>query len=112
MEIGKAVKILRKNIGLKQFELAALIGISNNAISQIETNRVIPNKTTIKKLVEVLKVPMSLMLWLSIEDEDFGTTNKLVFNSVNKFLTILILNIQTDNFKNSNDNGSNISTEA
>ena len=50
MEIGTAIKHLRKNKGLTQKVLAEMCDVSANAMNQIENNTSFPHKNTIDKI--------------------------------------------------------------
>ncbi len=56
MNLGKVIKQEIKNQGFKQKEIAELVGISTNAISQICIGSAIPNKTTLSKICKVLNI--------------------------------------------------------
>lgn len=83
MNIGTAVKSLRKEKGLGQKELAEKCDISVNALSQIETNATFPHKKTIEKICYALKIPVSYLLFFSIDDEDIPADKKEAFNYLN-----------------------------
>ena len=53
-QIGDAIKKDRKRLGLKQIELAELLGISNNSISNWENGQCSPYIETLSQFVEVL----------------------------------------------------------
>lgn len=96
MNIGNAIKILRKRKGLGQKELAEKCDISINALSQIEINSTFPQKTTIKKICEALEIPVSYLLFFSITDEDVPESKKDLFNSLNEALSnVLVSSIIT-----------------
>jgi transcriptional regulator with XRE-family HTH domain len=55
MGIEKNLKNIRKNKGISQRELAALIGVTPQMISKIETNSNMPAFKTLVKIAEALK---------------------------------------------------------
>ncbi|MFC6861259.1 helix-turn-helix domain-containing protein [Zunongwangia atlantica] len=83
MNIGTAVKSLRKERGFGQRELAEKCDISVNALSQIETNATFPHKKTIEKICSALNIPVSYLLFFSIGDEDIPEDKKEAFNYLN-----------------------------
>jgi transcriptional regulator with XRE-family HTH domain len=91
MNIGTAIKILRKAKKIGQKELSESCGLSVNALSQIETNAAFPHKNNINKICEALGVPMSYLLLFSISDEDIPEDKKLVFNSLNSTIKSLLI---------------------
>ncbi len=50
------VKRLRLEIGLRQFDVARQVGISESKLSKIETGRVRPSEHELARLAEVLGV--------------------------------------------------------
>lgn len=54
--LGKRIKACRKKQGISQAELAELMGVCSNSISQWETGRTAPQHTNIKKLAELFVV--------------------------------------------------------
>ena len=52
MDIGNVIKELRKEKGLNQTDFAELIGITQTALSQIETGFARPNPGTLKGICE------------------------------------------------------------
>ncbi len=92
MEIGTAVRKLRKNKGLTQKVLAEKCGISANAMNQIENNTSFPHKNTIDKICEVLGIPVSYLLFFSIGEDDVPEEKKVVFNSLNDAIKSVLLN--------------------
>lgn len=91
MEIGTAVRILRKQRGKDQKKLAEMCGISANTLSQIETNASFPQKATIKKICEALDYPMSYLLFFSISEEDIPEEKRVVFNSLNNAIKSVLI---------------------
>ena len=53
--LGKRIAQRRRELGLKQNELAEIADISNNYLSNIETGRSIPSLTTFATLCKCLK---------------------------------------------------------
>lgn len=91
MEIGTAIKALRKQKGLGQKELAEMCEISINALSQIEINASFPQKSTIRKICEAFEIPMAYLLLFSMSDEDVSEDKKTTFNFLNDALKTVLL---------------------
>ncbi|SHG45785.1 Helix-turn-helix domain-containing protein [Flavobacterium segetis] len=91
MDIGTAIKILRKEKQLGQKQLAEMCGISVNALSQIEINATFPQKNTIKKICESLQIPVSYLLFFSISDDDIPDDKKVVFKSLNSAIKSILI---------------------
>lgn len=91
MDIGTAIKSLRKEKGFSQKQLAEMCGISVNALSQIEINATFPQKSTIKKICESLGIPVSYLLFFSISDDDIPEDKKIVFKSLNSAIKSVLI---------------------
>lgn len=91
MQLGKAIKTLRNKKGFSQKDLAEKIGISTNALCQIERNNSFPQKSTIAKICEIFNIPSSYLLLLSINDEDIPAEKKQIFNTISNALKEMIV---------------------
>ncbi len=91
MDIGNAIKTLRKNKGLSQKQLAGMCDISVNALCQIENDQTFPHKSTIKRICDALGVPASYLLFFSITDEDVPDAKRDIFNSLNPAIRSVLL---------------------
>lgn len=90
MNIGKAIKQLRKKHGLKQQELAVQCGLTQTALSQIENGSRKPNAESLKKLTEFFKVPEIVIYMLATEATDIPEGKREFFESVFPGIQILI----------------------
>jgi XRE family transcriptional regulator, regulator of sulfur utilization len=91
MNIGTAIKQIRKDKGLSQKELADQCGISVNALSQIELNAAFPQKNTIQNLCIALDIPVAYLLFFSINEEDVPQEKRKTFNVLNNAIKELLL---------------------
>ena len=91
MDIGTAIKTLRKEKNISQKKLAEECNISVNALCQIENNVSFPQKSTIRKICTVLGIPTSYLLFFSISDNDVPEDKRVVFNSLNSAIKGLLL---------------------
>ena len=82
MNIGNAVKILRKNKRISQKELAKLCDISANALCSIEQGESFPEKNTIIRICKALEIPESYMLLISISAEDIPENKRILYNAL------------------------------
>lgn len=71
MSIGKNIKRIRKEMGLKQKDLAKLLDVSEAMISQYESDKNNLQINTIKKIANALQVDYSELLSTHIEHEKF-----------------------------------------
>ncbi len=91
MNIGSAIKELRKKHGYTQKDFAELCDISTNALCQIELNNAFPQKSTINKVCEVLEIPQSYLLFYALSEEDIPKDKKEIFNALSKPLKEILL---------------------
>ena len=95
MDIGKVIKSIRKDKGLNQIELATNVEITQAYLSLIEKNKKEPNLSTLKKISNELDVPLPILFFLSLDEEDIPEKKKEAFNmifpSVNSFIESLFL---------------------
>lgn len=86
MNVGEAIKILRKNQGLSQKELAQKCGLSANALCSIEKNSSIPSKESLDKICHALAIPVSYLMFFSVSDEDVPVEKRIAFNAMKAIL--------------------------
>lgn len=91
MNIGSAIKALRKQKGYSQKDLAEKCQISVNALCQIEKNSSFPQKSTIKRICDELQIPTSYLLFFSISEEDIPEDKRKVFNALSGTIRELLL---------------------
>ncbi len=85
--VGKIIQQKRKDLGLKQSELAEMIGISEKHLSKIETGKNFPALDNFFKLIEILKLSLG----------DFGTEEIDTSNlSSNKNKLKMVVNIASE----------------
>lgn len=96
MDLGTTIKKLRKQKSMTQEYFASKCGITQTYLSQIENNQKEPNLSTLKKLSEVLEVPLPIMFYLSLNEEDvipekrkaFGMIDPSIKSLVNEFFAV------------------------
>lgn len=82
MNIGQAIKTLRLKQGMTQLQLADRCGISDQGISNIETGRTLPPKSTVEKLCQVFGIPTSYLLLASIEEDDIPEEKRVLYRAL------------------------------
>lgn len=82
MDLGQAIKTMRAKKGVSQKQLAAVAGISANALCGIEKGDTYPSKSTISAICDGLGIPVSCLLFASITDEDVPEKSRAVFNAL------------------------------
>jgi transcriptional regulator with XRE-family HTH domain len=96
MDLGTTIKNIRKKKGYTQDEFAPLCGISQTYLSQIEANKKEPNLSTLKSISSNLKVPLPIIFFLSMTDDDvlpnkrhaFEIVSPSVKSMLNEFFTV------------------------
>ena len=80
MNLGKAIMSVRKQLGIKQYELAEMCGISQTSLSQIETGVKRPSPNTLKKICNAFEVPDSVLYILGMQDTDIPESKKEMYS--------------------------------
>lgn len=70
MDLGKTIKSIRKQKGLKQNQFAVLCGITQAYLSLIENNIKEPNLSTLKVISNNLDTPLPILFFLSLDNKD------------------------------------------
>lgn len=94
MNIGQSIREIRKEKGVQQRELADKVGISYNALSQIETGRTYPQQATLTKISVVLEVPISYILFNSVEVSEVEESKRPVLTALKDAIYKLLFNKQ------------------
>ena len=96
MDLGTAIKSIRKQKKLTQGEFASFCKISQTYLSQIENNMKEPNLSVLKTISDKLNVPLPILFFLSLTDEDVQPSKRKAFeivgpaikSMVNEFFTV------------------------
>jgi len=83
MSVGKNIKLFRINANLKQKELAKELGIKDSYLSLLENEKKEPSLSLLKKISEVLNVPIAMFFWENMEKQEvespIGMLKRLLF---------------------------------
>lgn len=90
MNIGTALKELRKSKGLRQNKAALGIGITQTYMSQIESNDKKPSLEVIEKIGNYYNTPLAILLWKAIESKDIAESKQQTFIYVKPLVDQLI----------------------
>ena len=60
--VGRAIRIRREDLGLKQYELAALAKVHPQTITRIEKGHATPDVVTVQRLAAALGVTVGFLL--------------------------------------------------
>lgn len=90
MNLGNTISELREKKGLKQKELAEECNITQAYLSQIEHNKKEPNLSILKTISKVLDIPLPVIFFLSIDENDFPERKKEAFDMLRPLIKSLI----------------------
>lgn len=82
MDLGNAIKSLRKEMKISRKELAARCRISVTALYNIENNLSFPSKDTINGICSALGVPVSYLMFYSLTEEDVPEDKREFFKVI------------------------------
>jgi len=94
MNIGKAIKELRKRQSLSQGALAAKAGMTQAALSQIENGKR-PGKETLKRLSAALGISESLLHLMGLEREDVPEQRSSLYDDIFPVIQDLVAKLAT-----------------
>ncbi len=82
MNLGNTIKDIRKHKSYTQTEFALECGITQTYLSQIENNQKEPNLSVLKTIAEKLAIPLPILFFLSITEEDVQPGKREIFNVI------------------------------
>ncbi|MDF2433162.1 MAG: hypothetical protein JWP44_2793 [Mucilaginibacter sp.] len=97
MNLGTAIKTIRKQKGLRQNSFATMCDITQAYLSQIENNLKEPNISILKKISENLNIPLPILFFMSLEVDDLEPEKKEAFKVVEPTFKILLEQIISNN---------------
>ena len=74
--------MLRTKQQMTQAELAKRVGMSTNAVSQIELGKTMPPKATVERLAHAFGIPISYILLTAIEKEDIPEEKQVLYRAL------------------------------
>lgn len=86
MNVGDAIKNLRKSKGISQKELAKNCGLTANSMCSIEKNESFPSKDSMEKICKALGIPVSYLMFFSVTDDDIPAEKRIAFNAMKAIL--------------------------
>lgn len=90
MNLGIVIKNIRKQRGQTQNEFASLCGITQTYLSQIERNSKEPNLSTLKKISEALNLPLPILFFQSLTEDDVHPSKRKIFEDIKPTVNSLI----------------------
>ena len=92
MNVGNAIKQIRKSQDMSQAALSEATGITQAALSQIENGKR-PGTTTLKKICLALQVPEALIYAMAIEREDVPPEKAIRYDALFPVIQGLIMQV-------------------
>jgi transcriptional regulator with XRE-family HTH domain len=83
VELGNRIRIARKSQEMTLAEVAEQVGVTRSFLSQVERGVVNPSVTTLRRVAQVLRVPLFILL-----AEDEFSTNALVKESERRTIVL------------------------
>jgi len=81
MDIGNSIKKIRKDkLKMNQQDFSKSIGITQTYLSQIETGIKTPRVIVLQKISVEFEIPLPIIFWLSLSEEDVVTRKREYFN--------------------------------
>ena len=90
MNLGAVIKDIRKQKGQTQTEFASNCGITQTYLSQIENNSKEPNLSTLKDISNSLDIPLPILFFLSLNEDDISPEKRKAFEIINPSVKLLI----------------------
>lgn len=90
MDLGTTIKKLRKQKDMTQEIFAGMCGITQTYLSQIENNQKEPNLSILKTISEKLEVPLPIIFYLSMNEEDVPEEKRKAFEMVSPSVKSLV----------------------
>jgi transcriptional regulator with XRE-family HTH domain len=91
MHISEIIITLRKKKNLSQVELAKKVGLTQASLSNIESNKKMPHKSTIAKICDALEVPEQWFYFLALEEIDLPDNGRERFHAIGQDLQQIML---------------------
>ena len=89
MSVGPTIKDLRIRKQMKQLELSAKRGVSQNYLSQIEHGKQ-PKFATLQRLSKALEVPPEVITFLSMDYKDIPDNKKEAYRHIEPTIKAMI----------------------
>lgn len=82
MKLGEIISSTRKSKGYKQGFIANKIGVTQTYLSQIEKDKKEPTLSLLKKIASSLEIPLPIMFFLALEEEDIPEKKREIFGEI------------------------------
>jgi transcriptional regulator with XRE-family HTH domain len=93
MEIGNAVKAIRKKRNETQCNFAKQVGITQTYLSQVENGHKKPSMDVIEKIASATDTPLPILFWFGITEDDVESAKLDMFKLLKPAIDGLIDNV-------------------
>lgn len=90
MNLGRAIKELRKEKGWSQGELAQRVGLSQMSVSHIERGAKTPSSKNLARIIKELGTTEMVLRIMAFEREDVPLEKRLMFDEIQPVIKKLI----------------------
>jgi len=90
MDLGTTIKKLRKQKDMTQDDFAGMCDITQTYLSQIENNQKEPNLSILKTISEKLEIPLPIIFYLSLNEDDVPEEKRKAFEMVSPAVKSLV----------------------
>lgn len=90
MNLGATIKKLRKQRQMTQESFAEQCEITQTYLSLIENNQKEPNLSTLKNISEALNIPLPIIFYLSLDDNDISPEKRKAFTMIDPSVKLLV----------------------
>ena len=87
MNIGHAIKTLRKKAEISQKDFSKLARISQTYLSEIENEKKLPSIPVLINIGDALNVPMFYLIWIASNENDVEDDKRDKYNYVYPMVT-------------------------
>lgn len=93
MNLGEAIRDIRKQKGLKQKDLATAVGITHTYLSSVENGKNEPGKGLLTRISQALEVDEILLKFMAFDSSDVPESKRASFAVLEPTLKSLIKDI-------------------
>ena len=90
MNIGEAIRTLRKNDLMNQEEFSLSVGITQSYLSLIEKGHKKPSLEVLQQMADILKTPLPVLFWFGIEKADVSEEKQYIYEMLKPSIDNLI----------------------
>lgn len=100
MELGKAIKALRKKKDLSQGEFSNRIGITQSYLSGIEKGHKKPSIEVVESIAKSIGVPLAVLFWFTLEEKDVQPDKLEAYNMIKPSVDKLVFSMFANDGQN------------